>query len=48
MINLVESFPTAMDSSTANTTAQNEVEASAQVDSDRDKVNKVWMLDVGV
>ncbi len=45
MINLVESSPTATDSSAANVTGQNEAEASNQVDSDRDKVNKVWTLE---
>ena len=48
MISLVESSPTAMDSSTTNATDQNEVEASAQVDSERDKINKVWTLEYDI
>jgi hypothetical protein len=45
----MESSPTdAMDSSNTNATDQNEVEASAQVDSERDKINKVWTLKYGI
>ncbi len=38
MISLVESSPTAMDSSTTNATDQNEAKASAQVDGERYKI----------
>ena len=48
MINLMESFPTAMDSSNTNATDQNEVEASALADSERDKINNVWMLEYDI
>ncbi len=44
----METSPTAMDSSTTNATDQNEVEASGQVDSERDKINKVWTLEYGI
>jgi hypothetical protein len=48
MIKLMESSPTSMDNSAANVTDQNQVEASALADSERDKINKVWMLEYDI